>query len=256
MRAYLALSSLALQRAVAYPFETWSMMANNLIRLTLFLSVWSMLLSGDQDRTLTIAYITAIYFMDAVNFAHFTWELPYEIRSGNIAMGLLKPLSQPVRLLAEQWGENLVYLTQSVPIYLAAWALMPVPWPSVAQVGLFVVSAVLGYLVYVLIVLATATVSFWTLRTNGTVWVMFVGWSVLSGKVVPPWYMPVWLRTLAEWSPFSQSYYVPAAVLTGALQGEALVNAMGRQFFWVALAALLVHLMWAAAVRRVVVQGG
>lgn len=256
LRAYMRLASLSFKRAVAYPFEIWSMLANNLIRLTLFLSVWSLLLHSSQDRPLTLAYVTTVYFMDAVNFASYTWMLPMEIRSGNIAMGLLKPISQPMRLLWEQWGENMVYLLQGVPVYAAAWVFLPVPWPSIQRLALFWVSATLGNLIYVLVFLAVATASFWTLRTNGTVWAMNVGWNVLSGKVVPLWFMPAGLRGLAEWLPFSQAYHVPAAILTGALQGTELVMAVARQVMWVGLASLAVHLLWTVALRRVVVQGG
>lgn len=257
MKPYLHLAICAFQRAVAYPFETWSMLANNLIKLTLFISIWSLLLRADPaTRTATLAYVTAIYFMDSINFAHFMWNLPYEIRNGNIALWLLKPLSQPLRLMWEQWGENIVYISQAVPIYLVAWTLLPVPWPAPDRLLLFLVSAVMANLVYMQAILAVATVSFWTLRTNGTVWIMYVGWMVLSGKVVPLWFMPEWLRGLAEWLPFSQAYYVPAAVLTGALEGAALWAAMGRQALWVGLLALIVHGLWSAAVRRVVVQGG
>lgn len=256
MRAYLHLASLSFQRAITYPFEVWSMLANNLIRLTLFYSVWSLLLTGDQSRVTTLAYVTAVYFMDAINFASFTWELPLQIRKGDIAMGLLKPISQPLRLLFEQWGENLVYLAQSVPLYAVAWAVLSLPWPTAGRLALFAVSAFLGTVIYALILMATATVSFWTLRTNGTVWVIFVGWSVLSGKVVPLWYMPDWLRTLSEWLPFSQAYFTPAAILTGALHGQDALSALGRQVLWVGLSALLVHLLWAAATRRTVIQGG
>lgn len=256
LRAYMRLASLSFKRAVAYPFEIWSMLANNLIRLTLFLSVWTLLLKGSGDRPLTLAYITTVYFMDAVNFASYTWMLPLEIRSGNIAMGLLKPISQPLRLLWEQWGENLVYLLQGVPVYAVAWVFLPVPWPSAARLALFAVSAVLGNLVYVLVFLAVSTVSFWTLRTNGTVWAMNVGWNVLSGKVVPLWFMPAGLRGLAEWLPFSQAYHVPAAILTGALKGTELTMALARQVLWVGIASLAVYGLWTVALRRVVVQGG
>lgn len=256
MRAYLALAYCAFRRTVAYPFEVWSMMASNLIRLVLYISVWSVLLQGHQDRASTLAYVTAVYFMDRINFAHYTWHLPYEIRTGNIAVGLIKPISQPLRLLWEQWGENTVYLAQALPVYIGAWALMPVAWPSAERLALFFLTALMGHLVFMLVVLLVGTVSFWTLRSNGTVWFMWLGWNVLSGKVVPLWFMPDWLRTLSEWLPFSQAFYVPAAVLTGGLEGAALLTALFRQALWVGLGALAVHAIWAAATRKVVVQGG
>lgn len=256
LRAYLHLAALSFKRAVAYPFEIWSMLANNLLRLALFVSVWSLLTRGSQDRTTTIAYVAAVYFMDSVNFASFTWMLPMEIRSGNIAMGLLKPISQPLRLLWEQWGENLVYLMQAIPVYSVAWAVLPIPWPTVERLGLFLISAMLGNLIYTLAYLAVATVSFWTLRTNGTVWVMNVGWNVLSGKIVPLFFMPLWMRTFSEWMPFSQAYFAPAAILTGQVTGAAAIAVLLRQLLWLGLSGLAVQFMWMAAVRRTVVQGG
>lgn len=256
MRGYLALAQRSYQRAFAYPFFIWSQMVGNLIRLGLFLSVWSLLLRGDQDLASTLAYLCAVFFMEAINFAHFPWDLPQQIQSGNIVMGLLKPQSQPLRLLFEQWGENVVHLMLVLPIYLVAFFFLPVSWPSAENGAWFLLTALLGHLVFMLTTLATSSIAFWAMRGNMVSYLQWVGFGLFSGKMVPLWYLPDGLRRVAELTPFAAPFYVPGAVLTGRLSGGALYEAVALQIFWVLVMAGVVHLIWALATRKLVAQGG
>jgi ABC-2 type transport system permease protein len=256
LRGYIALAERSYRRALTYPFWIYSQLIGNLIRLALFLTVWSWLLRGDQDLGMALAYICVAFFMEAINFAQFPWALPEEIRSGNIALGLLKPLSQPLRLLFQQWGENVVHLMLVLPVYAVAFFFLPVSWPTPERLGWFLLTALLGHAVYMLTSLAASSIAFWTMRGNLVNALQWTGFSLLSGKIVPLWLMPDGLRKVSELLPFVAPFYVPAAAFSGQLAGTALYRAVGLQIVWLAVMGLVVHLIWTLATRKVVVQGG
>lgn len=256
MRAYVAIARRACRRAFIYPFFVWSQLVGNLIRLGLFLAVWSWLLRADPGLNGTLLYIFAAFFMDALNYARFPWDLPVAIRSGQIAIGLLQPISNPLRLLAEQWGQNAVLLLLAMPVYAAAFYLLAIPQPSPDRLGWFFVTAFIGHLVYMLTNLAAASLAFWAMKGNLVNTVQYVGFSLLSGKAIPLEYLPDRLRWIAEKLPFVAPFHVPSAVLAGKLSGNGIWNAIALQVFWLLVMALLVHLIWTLATRKLVVQGG
>jgi ABC-type uncharacterized transport system permease subunit len=79
--------------------------------------------------------------------------------------------------------------------------------------------------------------------------------SFLSGQVVPLWFMPDWLRTVAEILPFQAATYTPLAIYFGRPPG-GLAAALAVQCIWIVVLGASCAWVWSRAKRRVVVQGG
>jgi ABC-type uncharacterized transport system permease subunit len=77
----------------------------------------------------------------------------------------------------------------------------------------------------------------------------------LSGSVLPLWFMPGWLQTIAGVLPFQAAAFTPVAIYFGRPPG-GLGPALAVQALWVAVLAALCALVWSRARHRVVVQGG
>jgi ABC-type uncharacterized transport system permease subunit len=131
--------------------------------------------------------------------------------------------------------------------------LVPAHDPGAAAA--FALSLLLAFAVSQLITLLMALSSFWTLEVGGTVMVFGVVRTFLSGAVVPLWFMPGWLRTIAEALPFQAATYTPLSIYFGRPRG-GLLTALGIQVAWVVVLFGICAWVWSRARHRVVVHGG
>ena len=74
--------------------------------------------------------------------------------------------------------------------------------------------------------------------------------------MVPLWFYPDGLRTLANLLPFQHLAFGPAATWMGELTGAEIGRNLGLGALWGAALLGICWWMWARIVRRLVVQGG
>ena len=80
--------------------------------------------------------------------------------------------------------------------------------------------------------------------------------NLLSGALIPLVYLPDWLATAAQWSPFAGLTSTPALIFIGQVDtGHALIL-IGVQLGWVLVLWFGARLVWRAALRRLTVNGG
>ena len=98
--------------------------------------------------------------------------------------------------------------------------------------------------------------SFWTLEVTGIYLSFSLVSRLLSGSLVPLWFMPEWLRVLAGLLPFQATTFTPVAIYLGTLTGTAMWRALGISAVWVIILGVVLRLSWHRVLNRVVVQGG
>jgi len=98
--------------------------------------------------------------------------------------------------------------------------------------------------------------AFWTLELTGfNVIVRFLS-EFLSGGLVPLWFLPAWARWIAELLPFQSLAHLPLSIYIGKIEGVAIWIALLKQAAWIAVLSALAWLVWKAAERKIVIQGG
>jgi ABC-type uncharacterized transport system permease subunit len=98
--------------------------------------------------------------------------------------------------------------------------------------------------------------SFWTLEVTGIYLSFTLVSRLLSGSLVPLWFMPEWLRIVAGLLPFQATTFTPVAIYLGTINGAALWRSLGISAAWVVILAVVLRLSWNRVLNRVVVQGG
>jgi ABC-2 type transport system permease protein len=79
---------------------------------------------------------------------------------------------------------------------------------------------------------------------------------LLSGQVVPLIFFPGALQTVLLALPFAAIYSTPLLIYLGTIPPSGYLAAFATQVGWLAAFTALAWLIWRAAQRRVVVQGG
>ena len=118
------------------------------------------------------------------------------------------------------------------------------------------VSMILGYLILWLISFLIQTWSFWLFSVWGIVTIKNVFVSILSGSLLPLWFMPGVMRRIISYTPFEAIYFTPIRIYLGQLSGAAVLEGMLIQCVWIVLLYFISSMFWKQGVKKLVVQGG
>jgi ABC-2 type transport system permease protein len=188
-----------------------------------------------------------------------TWtELSDRIRTGDVAVDLVRPFDLQIQLLASDLGRAAYqFLPRGLPPLIVGALVTGVALPSVPAPYLFgLVSSILAVAVSFAARWLVNLVAFWLLDLRGPMALYSVALNVLGGLVVPVHWFPSWLATLAACTPFPAMMQQPVDVLMGKVSGWAAVTTLAGQAAWFASLMIGGHLVYRLGARKLVVQGG
>jgi len=200
-----------------------------------------------------LAFAEAIVFTTPSNQEP---ELDREVRTGDIAYRVARPLAFPLHHLAVSFGDRLVRFAFNLAFGLTvAWLLVgAIPLRLEAWVAAFG-AALLAISIDELVVLALSLTAFWFESTVGFHLLYRRAMLLLGGALVPLTAYPDWLADVCRALPFQ--YYIagPAALFVGESAGGfgALV---AMQLAWASAIALVAIVLYHFGLQRVVAQGG
>lgn len=232
------------------------------VQIALYTVVWRAIYKGQSaivagaDVDTTVGY--AVLGLTVANVLN-VWpgqSISSRVRTGLIGIDLMRPIGLLTQVLSVQAGYVIAALP-GVVIGLGTGLVVGglAPATSVAAATSFGVSVLLAFCVSQLITLLMSLSSFWTLEVGGLSMMFEVVRGFLSGAVLPLWFMPGWLRAIAEVLPFQAATYTPLAIYFGRPPG-GLAAALGVQLLWIVLLGGLCAWVWSRAKHRLVVQGG
>lgn len=262
MKPYLAFAKKSFLGRSAYRFDHWMGIFNTCLQIFIFWGIYRSLYGGREEVDgITLSAVTANFILSMGLEAAFAVNegfLPGKIRDGSIANELLRPVNFQGRMLAEDLGNaafNLLF--QFLPALLITVFTIGMPAPAGPGMLLwFVFSAALGYGVlwsigFTVQMAAFWLINIWSLRTIKNVFV-----KVLSGSMLPLWFMPEWMGRVIGATPFSSIYFTPVQIYLGQLSPMQIVQKCAMQVMWIALVYLLGNLLWQRGTRKLTVQGG
>jgi len=107
-----------------------------------------------------------------------------------------------------------------------------------------------------LIVYVSTLACFWTQNYMGVQWARLAVVNLLSGALIPLVYLPHWLATAAQWSPFAGLTSTPALIFLGRVDVRDGLVLVFVQLAWVLVLWFGARLVWRKALRRLTVNGG
>jgi ABC-type uncharacterized transport system permease subunit len=259
---YLACARMQFATVLTYRTDYLLTALTVLMQVYLLRVVWTAVYADrGTSGGITVHTVIAYATLATVQYTLFSpWRfspIPQRVREGKVAMDLLRPVGFCGQMLAGQVGGTAAmapFMLLALPFALVVGgAAAP---PGVPAAAAYAVSLALAYVISQLLALLVGMVAFWTVENTGILMIYRIVAQFLSGALVPLWFMPGPLRVVAQLLPFQATTYTPTATYLGAIRGPALAAALGVQALWVVLLAALTRLVWARAVRRVVVQGG
>lgn len=233
LRKARTLLAVAWSEALEYRAEMliWSVYAFvPLILLAAWLAVGQGQAVGAYEPADFVAYFLFAVFLRSVTAVWIQWEFSYEVRTGQLNAHLLRPLHPVWPHLAIHLADRLFRSPITLAIVTIGFLLHPQAWERVAtdRLPLFLLQAVLAFLLVFTLYLIVAYLAFWTTQATAVGDVLFAMKLLLGGFIAPLDLLPGPLRDLAAYLPFQYMGFTALNTVLGrGTLGEA----------WMAIAA-------------------
>jgi ABC-2 type transport system permease protein len=261
VRGYRALARATARAALTYRFNLLLGMGAVLVQLVALLAVWRVILAQSPVNGFTWpqmrAYLLVAFAAGTVVSILGDFRMALRILDGDVALDLVKPVDYQKARLAESLGGLWIELLLIGVVVGATLALTGgVDTPPGPALALFTVSMLLLVPLKFLIVYVSTLACFWTQNFMGVQWARLAVVNLFSGALIPLVYLPHWLATAAQWSPFAGLTSTPALIFLGRLGVREGLLFVGVQLGWVLVLWFGARLVWRSALRALTVNGG
>ncbi|MDF1489576.1 ABC transporter permease [Tessaracoccus caeni] len=252
----------AVKTSWAYRIDLVTAVTGLFIQVWLLTAVWRAVYGGagevrgvEQSQAVSYAVLAA-----CLQVALMPWEfsgLDRRVRTGQVGVDMMRPLG----LVGQVFAQNVGTLLARLPIAVIGivWAVLigalSLP-PRLDGVGLWLLATVLGATITLLMNLLMSMACFWSLEIGGYRMLYRLGSGLLSGALIPLWFMPGWLAGALDWLPFRAQMFTPLSIYFGSTTGPAAWLAIGAQAGWIVVIVVLLRVVWRRAERKVVIFGG
>ncbi|MFI5314123.1 MAG: hypothetical protein ACHQ6T_00345 [Myxococcota bacterium] len=256
---YLAFARAAARRALAERTVLAGRVVFLGVILFAFSRIWAAI--GARDALPGVGPRELIWYLAVTEWAVLSTPAVFlaieaEVRSGDVACRLVRPVGYVGAQIAEAAGEAAVRLAVLAPCAaLAAFALSGGLPADPRGLWLALPLGLVATAVAVLCMAAIGMSAFWIVDTSPFFWIWQKLMFVLGGLLFPLELYPDWLRRIAQLSPFPLMCWAPGRMALGFAPGAALASALAGAV-WLGLLSALLAWLSARARARLTVNGG
>jgi ABC-2 type transport system permease protein len=264
MSVYLAFAQSAVLTQFAYRNEVWANLFGKLVQVFARVAIWLAVYAGatsiadvSLQQMITYALLGGV-ITGAIRYETIISSIGNALKTGDVAVWLLKPVSFPLYVIATEIGRAAFRLVVLVVPTVAVVALVygMLPPASFFDGVMFIAYLILGYAITCLLSALFGLLAFWLLTSFSLEWLMQAILNLLSGSLIPFWFFPQPFGVIAEHLPFAWIVYYPAAVWIGRFDPAQNLLYFGIGLGWAVMLGIAVAWLWSLASTRIVVQGG
>jgi ABC-2 type transport system permease protein len=262
MRAYLEFVRKSFQNNIVYRIDYFAGIINTLLIIFVNISIWKAIyeeeevFGGVQFKVL-MTYIVLGFLIQCI-FMMDEYHVESKVKSGLISSDLLKPISFRLYLFSYNLGtlffRLVMQLLPTLLISIFVFKLLP-PF-SLSMAIYFIISIILGYLVLYNLNFIIWISSFWFYFTFSLITIKDAAVMIFSGALLPLWFMPSWLVNYIKLTPFDSIYFTPISIYLGQMPEDEIIMSITRQGIWILILFCVGQVLWKAAAKKLVVQGG
>ncbi|WP_438431299.1 ABC transporter permease [Gorillibacterium sp. sgz500922] len=207
---------------------------------------------GVQGMTAYVGFTQAALWV--TTFATLGLGIPERVRTGQIALDLMRPVSLFYQTAVREWGQvGYQFLYKTLPIYLIYFFVFSLPLPTRFWTYPEVLAALaMGAFLSICVQYLIGVVSLWTTESLWFHWLNYAFSMLLSGFFVPVEWLPSWLRTASLHSFYPYLQYHPVKIFLQQESAAVLLPGL----LWCGSLAAVCGAATVLARRKVEVQGG
>ncbi len=262
MRLYYEVALRAFRRATTYRIAALSGLITNAFFGAMLSLIYLAVFTDHQTMSgylvgEAVSYLWVSQSLITIGSAWVSGDLTRSIRTGDVAVDLMRPWNFYFYWLSQQFGDKLFSLMMRGTLtYLVGILYFTAHVPSFAELAVFLVSIIFAIVIssaYGFLINASA---FWLIDNSGLVNIASIVTMFFSGFLLPLAFFPDWLGQIAYLLPFQATTSIPIQIFLGRLEGTAIIQALLIQLFWSIILTLGALMLMRGAMRKIVIQGG
>lgn len=265
LRSYGAIIGNQTQSALAYRGHFLFSLAGTVIYLVVAYFLWKAVYASSGTGSIggvgferAYLYVGISMSLAGIIQTSADWTLNTLVTRGDIFRYLCRPQDFMGQLLAESVGDGLVNCAVvGVPAIVLSYVLSGAGLPELPNLVLFLPAVMVAFLLNFFIDFLTGLSVFALQSSRGVSNAKDTAILVLSGALVPLPFYPEGVRSVLEWLPFQGLYNAPVRILADGTAGLAEAwPFLVRQVIWALVFFGLARVLFGAAQRKLVVNGG
>lgn len=258
MRKYLAIFNLAWQMALTHRMRAVVWIFVDLIfpivMALIFKSVYSTpdeVIFGLNYQQL-IQYYIIVTFIKILVISHPSENMSLYIWNGDINQRLVQPINFPFRRIASAISWRLFTITIYSPVIIAFLLFTKIPISinlNLTQSVLLLTILLLAFITYWVFDFIFGTLAFWFIDISGFQNLKVVLFSLLSGRIIPPNFLPQNLQAVNQYLPFQYFLAFPVEII----QNQSVKNLHLKiliLLFYLALFSITARFFWRKGLKR------
>lgn len=268
IKMYFHFTIMSIQSSMCYKINFIMNLIGQLLKSFLLFYLWRSLYLNSNNKVMkgfTLNEMFVYIFLSTItlNFVSNTIDqtIGNEVWNGTIANNLLKPFNYKIKLLFQAFGDffqGLVTVALPIWIGITMYGLLVKKQqpPSIEIVGWYLLSSILGFILFFLINYSFGLLSFyvtniWGIRNLKTAILNF-----LSGSIVPLNFLPPAIQKVIYFLPFSSISYIPVLIYMGKISQGALIENIILQIVWIIILWVISNIIWNSSLKRLTILGG
>lgn len=263
---YAAFMRIAFLEILAYRLRYVTGILTYLLFVSVHYFIWSAVYANQADGSVIngftlpemITYITIGWVSRSLYFSNIDEEIDDLVRSGQISLYLLRPVSFQFMMLSHAIGQSLFRLFFfTAPIALVVFGVYEVQPPASLRDGLlFLLVIGIGFFMLAFVNFLIGMLAFSFKSIDGVMRSKYYLVQLLSGLLLPLSYFPKSIETVLSWLPFQALTYLPLKFYLGKIPEEQMLSTILFQVGWVIVLGTLGVLLWKRATAKLTIQGG
>lgn len=254
--------------AAQYRINFFFFILGDILRCFINYFLWHAVFTSGGEKTFAgfsetdmVVYIFISFLTSVIAYSDGSYAVGEEIRDGNIAMRMIKPIRFDLAFLFQELGERLITITLIfVPMMLGVevykFAVTGVIGFNILNFILYLFSLILAYLITFYFNVCYGYSAFILKNLWGANFLKDCIVGFLSGGVIPLAFLPPAVAVTLNLLPFASQTYIPVMMCVGMFDVPTIIYSFTLQIFWLIFFIILQQIIWNACVKRMSVQGG
>jgi ABC-2 type transport system permease protein len=200
-------------------------------------------ISGITISSMTV-YLFAIGSIGFLSWPGVANVLESDMRSGEIASSLIRPIKYPYATFVREIPENLIFsFAGTLPIFIIIYIIAGLHLTAM-QVVMLIIEMVLAYLIINFIGFIIGSLAIYITDIYGILSGVTWAFSLLGGGIMPLLLYPKLFYGILMLTPFPFLYYVPGGTFTGIIPAAQLPGLVAEGAIWALVLLLIAVVVW------------